>query len=174
MKREAESDDVINWEAVAKALGVSRDTLPVAASNRREVETADVVPAVVREAVRPLRQVAGDYALTDEEWGVLETLIPRGPGEKRGKQDRQFINACLYRQRTLGSGREWASSPEAVTIPLKSLQGRFYRWCMNGYWVQLAAAVEASSLPDARKIEFRAMAVEAVARKAKVLALRAS
>lgn len=173
MKREAESDDVINWEAVAKALGVSRDTLPVAASNRREVGTADFVPAVVREAARPVRQIAGDYALTDEEWAIVEPLIPRGPGAG-GKRDRLFINACLYRQRTLGSGREWASAPEAREMPLKSLQGRFYRWIDSNFFQELAAAVEATRLDERRKAEFRAMADEATVRRVKVLALRAS
>lgn len=115
--------EAIDWEAVAKALGVPLSTLPVVKSRSLKAETTANAAPDVGQAVRP-RQIAGDYALTDAEWVIVEPLIPRGPGAG-GKRDRLFINACLYRQRTLGSGREWASAPEAREIPLKSLQGRF-------------------------------------------------
>lgn len=175
MSSEVEAgSEAINWEAVAKALGVPVRTLPVVKSRSLEAETAaSVVPQVAGEVVKPVRHVAGDYALTDAEWAIVEPLIPRGPGAG-GKRDRLFINACLYRQRTLGSGREWASAPEAREIPLKSLQGRFYRWIDSNFFQELAAAVEATSLDERRKSEFRAMASEATVRRVKVLALRAS
>jgi len=169
--REAEGDESINWAAVAKALGVSAETLPVGstAAIRRAVDLADAV-----SVSRPIPgNVAHGYALTDEEWSVVEPLVPRGPGGG-GKQDRAFLSACLYRHRVKGNGREWASSPEAVTIPLKSLQGRFLRWCMNGWWEALAAALEATALSEQRKREFRTIAAESTSRRARVLALRAS
>lgn len=172
MSEKMSGDESINWEAVAKALGVSRDTLPVPASDRREVDKTEPPVLVIGDAVRQVRQVAGDYALTDDEWSIVEPLVPRGPGA-RGKRDRLFLNACIYRQRTLGSGREWASAPEAREIPLKSLQGRFYRWCMSNFFQDLSAGVEASGLDARRKAEFRAMADEATVRRVRVLALRA-
>ncbi len=167
-QREAEGDESINWAAVAKALGVSAETLPVgsAAAIRRTVDLREAVP-VARVSL------ADGYALTDAEWAIVEPLIPRGPGGG-GKQDRQFINACLFRQRVKGNRREWASSPEAVTIPLKSLQGRFLRWCMNSWFEQLAVALEATVLSEQRKRDFRGIAAESSNRRAKVLALRAS
>lgn len=175
MSSEVEAgSEAINWEAVAKALGVPVRTLPIVKSRNLEAETtATVVPQVAGEVVKPVRHVAGDYALTDAEWTVVEASFPRGPGGK-GKRDREFINACIFRHRTLGSGREWASSPEAAVIPLKTLAGRYLRFCMNRWWEQLAAAVEASDLSESRKREFRAMSVEATKRREKVLALRAS
>lgn len=167
---EAQGEVAIDWAAVAKALGVSLDTLPtVASAIRRTVDPADMV-----SAVRPMPgNLAEGYALTDSEWAIVEPLIPRGPGGG-GKQDKAFLNACLYRQRVKGNGREWASSPEAATIPLKSLQGRFLRWCMNGWWEALAAALEAAALSEERKRDFRGIGAESTNRRAKVLARRKS
>lgn len=167
---EVQGEAAVDWGAVAKALGVSLDTLPtVASAIRRTVDPAGAVPLA---RVMP-SSLADGYALTDEEWAIVEPLIPRGPGGG-GKQDRAFLNACLYRQRVKGSGREWASSPEAATIPLKSLQGRFLRWCMNRWWEPLAAALEAEALSEQRKRDFRGIGAESTDRRAKVLALRKS
>ncbi|MBL8882979.1 MAG: transposase [Hyphomicrobium sp.] len=166
-QHEAEGDEPINWAAVAKVLDVPPNTLPpVVSAIRRSVDLADAVP-VGRVSL------ADGYALTDEEWALVEPLIPRGPGAG-GKQDRAFLNACLFRQRVKGNGREWASSPEAATIPLKSLQGRFLRWCMNNWWERLAVALETTALSEQRKRDFRGIGAESTNRRARVLALRAS
>ncbi len=86
MSEKMSGDESINWEAVAKALGVPVRTLPVVKSDSREAETAaSVVPQAAREVVKPVRHLAGDYALTDAEWTVVEASFPRGPGGREGE-----------------------------------------------------------------------------------------
>jgi len=72
--------------------------------------------------------------LTDEQWAVLEPLLPeeeRTPPRKRGrpwKDPRQVLNAVLWILRT---GAPWKELPERYP-PYQTCHRRFQRWAREG------------------------------------------
>lgn len=70
----------IDWGAIAAALGVPVDTLPIARLESSLVagRSENVEPIFSTKPKGP-NQAEG-YALTDSEWVIIEPLIPRGPG----------------------------------------------------------------------------------------------
>ena len=72
--------------------------------------------------------------LTDEQWAVLEPLLPeeeRTPPRKRGrpwKDPRQVLNAVLWILRT---GAPWKDLPERYP-PYQTCHRRFQRWAREG------------------------------------------
>ena len=78
------------------------------------------------------------HALTDEQWGRLQPVLPRqgfGPRSKIG--DRQFVDAVLYRAKT---GIPWRDLPERFG-PWKSVFNRFRNWARRGIWTQIYKAL---------------------------------
>jgi transposase len=76
------------------------------------------------------------HALTDEQWSRLQKILPRrrtGPTS----DDRQFIDAVLYRAKT---GVAWRDLPERFG-PWKSVYNRFSNWARRGLWAEIFKAV---------------------------------
>ncbi|MFJ6784299.1 IS5 family transposase, partial [Streptomyces yangpuensis] len=79
--------------------------------------------------------------MTDEQWAVLETLLPKGmkPGRPPRWTRRQLIDGIRFRVRT---GIPWRDVP-AEYGPWGRVYDLFRRWQRNGTWQQIFAALQA-------------------------------
>ncbi len=70
--------------------------------------------------------------MTDEEWALIEPLMPRpaGMGRRRTTDLRAVVNAILY---LLAGGCQWRSLGSDFP-PRSTVQGYFYRWRDDGTW----------------------------------------
>lgn len=70
------------------------------------------------------------FDLSDEEWAVIEPLLPKdGRGPKR-KDDRKVLNGIFYILRT---GAPWRDLPERYG-PYTTVYNRYNRWGERGVW----------------------------------------
>jgi transposase len=75
------------------------------------------------------------HDLTDQQWTVLEPLIPQpkpGPGRKRNDA-RQTVNGILF---VLKTGCPWADVPRAYGSPATCWR-RFRAWSADGTWERM-------------------------------------
>jgi transposase len=75
------------------------------------------------------------HDLTDEQWTIIEPLIPRqkaGPGRKRN-DDRRTLNGILF---VLKTGCTWEDVPRVYGSPATCWR-RFSMWAQNGTWEQV-------------------------------------
>ena len=77
------------------------------------------------------------FELTDDEWLVIEPLLPNKPRGVPRVDDRRVINGILWRFRT---GSPWADVPERYG-PHTTCYNRFVRWRKAGVWDRLLEAV---------------------------------
>jgi putative transposase len=79
--------------------------------------------------------------LTDEQWGLLETLITlpdtKGHGRPRDVDLREVVNAILYLNR---SGCQWDMLPHDLP-PKSTVYGYFAQWRDDGTWEKILAAL---------------------------------
>ncbi len=69
------------------------------------------------------------HELTDEQWRVIEALLPAsGVAGRPRVDDRRVINGMLFKART---GVAWRDLPERYG-PWKTVYNRFWRWSRNG------------------------------------------
>lgn len=79
------------------------------------------------------------HEITDEQWAVIEPLIPQqkaGPGRKRNP-DRQTLNGILVVLKTGCTGED---VPRAYGAPATCWR-RFRRWAADGTWEQIWRAL---------------------------------
>lgn len=70
------------------------------------------------------------FDLSDEEWAVMEPLLPaKGRGGGR-ENDRQILNGIFYILRT---GAPWRDLPERYG-PRTTVYNRYNRWGQRGVW----------------------------------------
>ncbi len=70
------------------------------------------------------------FDLSDEEWRVIEPLLPRkGRGPAR-RDDRVILNGIFYILRT---GAPWRDLPERYG-PRTTVYNRYVRWGQRGVW----------------------------------------
>ena len=70
------------------------------------------------------------FDLSDEEWAIIEPLLPvktRGPARV---DDRQVLNGIFYILRT---GAPWRDLPERYG-PRTTVYNRYTRWARRGVW----------------------------------------
>ena len=72
------------------------------------------------------------FDLTDEEWALLEPLMPKSRKRVR-VDDRKIMNAIFYVLRT---GMPWRDLPERYG-PYTSAYNRFNRWSRRGIWKRI-------------------------------------
>lgn len=91
------------------------------------------------------------YELTDEEWGLIEDLLPRprpGGRGRRWRDHRQVLDGIFW---ILRSGSSWRDLPERYG-PWRTAYGRFVRWRRDGTFgrmmVRLHALLQAEGLID--------------------------
>lgn len=80
------------------------------------------------------------FDLTDEEWALLEPLMPKRRKSAR-VDDRKIMNAIFYVLRT---GMPWRDLPERYG-PYTTAYNRFNRWSRRGIWRQIFDQVAARS-----------------------------
>ena len=68
--------------------------------------------------------------LTDEEWSLIEPLLPRGLRGARRVDDRRVMNGIFYVLRT---GCPRRDSPERYG-PYTTCYNRYNRWAKPGLW----------------------------------------
>jgi transposase len=69
------------------------------------------------------------HELTNEQWQVIESLLPASGTKGRPRvDDRRVINGMLYQCKT---GIAWRDLPERYG-PWKTVYNRFWRWARNG------------------------------------------
>lgn len=74
-----------------------------------------------------------EYAsdVTDEQWGLLEPIIPKSRWGRPLEIDMgRAINAMFYVVRT---GCQWANLPSEYP-PYQSVYYHYHKWCRNGTW----------------------------------------
>lgn len=78
--------------------------------------------------------------LTDEQWALLEDLIPPAkPGGCPRQHDlREVLNALFYHNR---EGCSWRAIPHDFGIPWKTVYNYFRAWIADGTWGQLVTAL---------------------------------
>lgn len=83
------------------------------------------------------------YELTDEQWSLIEQLLPGRQGDPgaHGEDNRLFVNAVIWIART---GAPWRDLPERFGN-WNSIFQRFNRWSKSGVWGRVFEAVK---LPD--------------------------
>lgn len=83
------------------------------------------------------------YALRDDQWAVIEGLLPGRVGHVGGtaRDNRLFVEAVLYRYR---AGIPWADLPARLG-EAKAIHRRFSRWAEGGVWARVFAALGAEA-----------------------------
>lgn len=84
--------------------------------------------------------------LTDEEWAVLEGLLPseRGRKARPAHDNRRFLNGMLH---VLRVGCPWRDMPERYG-KWNSVYVRFRRWAEQGVWDAMLATLVEFGLTD--------------------------
>ncbi len=77
------------------------------------------------------------HELSDEEWAIIQPLLPNKPRGVPRVDDRRVLNGILWRFRT---GAPWRDMPERYG-PRTTLYNRFVRWRAAGVWDRMLAAV---------------------------------
>ena len=80
------------------------------------------------------------HELSDEEWAIIQPLLPQKSRGVPRVDDRRVINGILWRFRT---GAPWRDVPERYG-PRTTLYNRFVRWRAAGVWDRLLDAVSAA------------------------------
>ncbi|MBL4768952.1 MAG: transposase [Rhodobacteraceae bacterium] len=74
------------------------------------------------------------FDLSDEEWAIIEPLLPlkkRGPDRV---DDRRVLNGIFYILRT---GAPWRDLPERYG-PRTTVYNRYARWARRGIWRRIS------------------------------------
>ena len=81
------------------------------------------------------------HELTDEEWAIIQPLLPNKPRGVPRVDDRRVLNGILWRFRT---GAPWRDVPERYRPPT-TLCNRFVRWSRIGVFDRIFAALATDS-----------------------------
>ena len=81
--------------------------------------------------------------LTDEQWKVVETILPEDPVRDDGRgrpwsDRRKVLNGVLWILRT---GAPWRDLPERYGA-WRTVASRFYRWQKAGIWQKILAELQ--------------------------------
>ena len=81
------------------------------------------------------------YWLSNEEWGRIEPLLPRGRRGARRVDDRRVISGIMH---MLRSGARWRDCPPEYG-PYTTIYNRFNRWSRQGIWLDMFKALTGSA-----------------------------
>ena len=82
------------------------------------------------------------HELTDEQWQVIQGLLPASGVKGRPRaDDRRVINGMLFKAKT---GIAWRDLPQRYG-PWKTVYNRFWRWSRNGTLTMLVRRVKVIS-----------------------------
>ncbi|MFG2987215.1 IS5 family transposase [Streptomyces sp. NPDC048258] len=77
--------------------------------------------------------------LSDEQWSVLESLLPAAGVSRRSENRRRLINGVRWRVRT---GVPWRDLPREYG-PWQTVYGLFRRWQREGVWARILTLLQA-------------------------------
>ena len=89
------------------------------------------------------------HALTDEEWAVIEPLLPQKSRGVERVDDRRVLGGIYW---ILETGSPWRDLPK-VFGPYTTCYNRFNRWRKAGIWDDVMAGVSASGRSGIRMID---------------------
>ncbi len=81
------------------------------------------------------------FDLTDEEWAIIEPLLPRRIRGPERVDDRKILNGIFYILRT---GAPWRDLPERYG-PRTTVYNRYARWARRGVWRDIFEALAQNS-----------------------------
>jgi transposase len=87
------------------------------------------------------------HDVTDEQWELLEPLMPRSTAGKAGRpwaDHRRVVNAVLWRTR---AGAAWRDVPAGYG-PWKTAYNRHRRWSADGTWDRVLGELQRGSDVD--------------------------
>jgi hypothetical protein len=143
-------------DAAARALGLCPTTFPASVQ----------VPAQI---IKPIAT-----PLSDEEWSTISVILPKLPVPKPDAdfKDRVFIDAVLWWIEARVRNFSWTCLPPELG-PQSSREHRHRRWCLLGYWSDIADKLEADGRLSADRFRaFRLIADDAESRKVALLERR--
>jgi putative transposase len=80
--------------------------------------------------------------LTDEQWAVLEGLIPEAkPGGRPRAHDLRAVLNALFLFYHAREGCSWRAIPHDFGIPWKTVYNYFRAWSADGTWDQVVTAL---------------------------------
>ncbi|MET3587846.1 transposase [Pseudorhizobium tarimense] len=80
------------------------------------------------------------FWLSDEQWAVIERLLPRNKGGARRVNDRPVISGIIH---VLKVGCRWCDCPRDYG-PSTTVYNRFNRWSRKRFWTELVEALATS------------------------------
>ena len=89
------------------------------------------------------------FDLSDEEWAMIEPLLPKGGRGPKRVDDRRVLNGIFYILRT---GAPWRDLLERYG-PRTTCYKRFVRWRKAGVWDQMMDAITAAYDDDIQMID---------------------
>ena len=85
------------------------------------------------------------HELSDDEWTVIEPLLPPQPSTgRRRADDRQTLNGILW---VLGSGARWEDVPRRYGAA-STCHARFRQWQEHGVWRRLCQVLDSTRAED--------------------------
>ncbi|MGL4461209.1 MAG: transposase [Planctomycetia bacterium] len=110
-----------------------------------------------------MKQTAGPWVLTDDEWAVLRPILPRqtGAGRPRVADDRALAQAMIFRHFAALSGRyrafDWNDLPADLGVSPKTANRRYKQWTTQdggrvwaAFWTKLQEIRRVAVDEDAR------------------------
>lgn len=119
-----------------------------------DLDTARLIFAVGKETIpTPPRP---SVALSDQEWELIEPLLPGSDRQHSAMPQRVFVNLVLC---TAGERRGWTTA--ATTGQGEAVRKRFARWATLGVWQNISGSLAALDLTSYRRQQFAELAQRA-------------
>jgi transposase len=93
--------------------------------------------------------MANEFWLSDDQWAVIELLVPTGRCGVPPQRNREVISGILH---VLKFGCRWRDCPE-VFGPPGTIYNRFNRWSKAGIWQHMLEAVTQLDAVDLQCID---------------------
>ena len=93
--------------------------------------------------------MAGEFWLSEGQWGAIEPLLPRNQPGARRTDDRRVISGIVH---VLKTGCRWQDCP-SVYGPPTTIYNRFRRWTMRGIWRRLFEALAHADPGDGQALD---------------------
>jgi len=91
--------------------------------------------------------MAGEFWLSEGQWGAIEPLLPKNQPGARRTDDRRVISGIV-----LKTGCRWQDYP-SVYGPPTTIYNRFRRWTMRGIWRRLFEALAHADPGDGQALD---------------------
>jgi transposase len=93
--------------------------------------------------------MAGEFWLSEAQWGAIGPLLPKNQPGARRTDDRRIISGIVH---VLKTGCRWQDCP-AVYGPSTTVYNRFRRWTVRGIWRRLFDALARANPGDGQAID---------------------